>query len=120
MARTVQLDEGQLRFVQKIKVGQHSFKADESVDVGGRDLGPSPHELLLASRCECTPKGNNGRLTVFALNCHMPKRTLLSLGAVTSETQKKLKWPFLSGVIFPTSSARNYYRLLGSVRFIAS
>jgi putative redox protein len=53
MARTVQLDEGQLRFVQKIKVGQHSFKADESVDVGGRDLGPSPHELLLAALGAC-------------------------------------------------------------------
>ena len=53
MARNVQLDEGQLRFVQNIKVGPHSLKADESVDVGGTDAGASPHELLLAALGAC-------------------------------------------------------------------
>ncbi len=53
MARNVQVDEGQKRFVQNISVGPHSLQADESVDVGGNDAGASPHELLLAALGVC-------------------------------------------------------------------
>ena len=53
MARNVQVDEGQIRFVQHISVGRHSLQADESVDVGGSDAGASPHELLLAALGAC-------------------------------------------------------------------
>ena len=127
MARSVQVDAGPIRFVQNIRVGPHSLQGDESVDVGGSDAGASPHELLLAALGTCASttvrmyaEGNNGRLTVYALNCHMPKRTLLPLGAAPAEMRMKLKWIFHSWVILPTSNERGYYRLPGSVRFIAS
>ena len=53
MARNVRVDEGQIRFVQNIKIGPHSLQGDESVDVGGSDAGASPHELLLAALGTC-------------------------------------------------------------------
>jgi putative redox protein len=53
MTRSVQVDAGQIRFVQNIRVGPHSLQGDESVDVGGSDAGASPHELLLAALGTC-------------------------------------------------------------------
>ena len=53
MARNVRVDEGEIRFVQNISVGQHSLQGDESVEVGGSDAGASPHELLLAALGTC-------------------------------------------------------------------
>jgi putative redox protein len=53
MARNVQVIEGQSRFVQNISIGRHSLQADESVDVGGNDVGANPHELLLAALGTC-------------------------------------------------------------------
>lgn len=53
MSRNVQVDAGQIRFVQNISVGPHSLQGDESVDVGGSDAGASPHELLLAALGTC-------------------------------------------------------------------
>lgn len=42
------------KFQQKITVGNHSFHADEPIDFGGSDTGPSPYDLLLASLGSCT------------------------------------------------------------------
>jgi len=53
MARTVQVNEGQLRYVQNISVGPHSLQGDESIEVGGGDTGANPHELLLAALGTC-------------------------------------------------------------------
>ena len=53
MARNVRVDEGQIRFVQNIRVGPHSLQGDESVEVGGTDAGANPHELLLAALGTC-------------------------------------------------------------------
>jgi putative redox protein len=53
MARNVQVNAGQARFLQNISVGPHSLQGDESVDVGGSDAGASPHEMLLAALGTC-------------------------------------------------------------------
>ena len=42
------------RFRTEIKVGGHSFHADEPLDMGGADAGPSPYDLLLAALGACT------------------------------------------------------------------
>jgi uncharacterized OsmC-like protein/alpha-beta hydrolase superfamily lysophospholipase len=42
------------RFQQEIRVGRHRLIADEPVDVGGRDSGPGPYDLVLAGLGACT------------------------------------------------------------------
>ncbi len=41
-------------FKQTIRVRAHQLLADEPVDEGGEDAGPSPEELLAASLASCT------------------------------------------------------------------
>ena len=41
-------------FKQTVKVRQHQLIADEPLDEGGEDSGPSPQELLAASLASCT------------------------------------------------------------------
>ncbi len=42
------------RFEHEVRVREHRLTADEPEDCGGRDLGPSPEELLAASLASCT------------------------------------------------------------------
>lgn len=41
-------------FTTAVVAGEHHLLADEPIDVGGSDLGPTPYELLLASLGSCT------------------------------------------------------------------
>jgi putative redox protein len=41
-------------FRQSIKIRDHQLTADEPLDKGGEDTGPSPQELLAASLASCT------------------------------------------------------------------
>jgi putative redox protein len=41
-------------FVHQVDVRQHQLVADEPIDQGGSDEGPSPQELLAASLASCT------------------------------------------------------------------
>lgn len=41
-------------YVQHIHVGRHHLVADEPVEVGGSDQGPSPYDLLAAAVGSCT------------------------------------------------------------------
>lgn len=47
-------ETGQGKFQQSISMGQHGLIADEPVDVGGLNSGPSPYDLLLAALGACT------------------------------------------------------------------
>lgn len=47
-------ETGQGRFGQSVVMGEHRLVADEPVDVGGLDSGPSPYDLLLAALGACT------------------------------------------------------------------
>lgn len=41
-------------FAQEIVVGPHRLTADEPIEFGGKDTGPGPYDLLLASLGSCT------------------------------------------------------------------
>lgn len=41
-------------FSQQILAGAHALTADEPVEGGGTDIGPSPYDLLLAALGACT------------------------------------------------------------------
>lgn len=41
-------------FAQEIEAGRHKLVADEPIEAGGTDSGPSPYDLLLAALGACT------------------------------------------------------------------
>jgi uncharacterized OsmC-like protein len=41
-------------FAQEIVAGGHRLTADEPIEAGGKDTGPSPYDLLLAALGSCT------------------------------------------------------------------
>lgn len=45
---------GTTNYVVAIKTGHHELKADESIALGGQDVGPAPYELLCSALCACT------------------------------------------------------------------
>ena len=51
---TVVVTESGQPYAQILNNGRHRLVADEPVDVGGRDAGPSPYELLLMALGSCT------------------------------------------------------------------
>src|SRR5215212_3782918 len=42
------------KYEHEIRVREHRLTADEPEDIGGRDLGPAPEELLAAALASCT------------------------------------------------------------------
>jgi putative redox protein len=47
-------EAGTGRFAQEIAAGRHALSADEPVDYGGDDGGPTPYDLVLAGLGACT------------------------------------------------------------------
>jgi putative redox protein len=41
-------------YAQRVTVGRHELTADEPIDAGGTDTGPSPYDLLSAALGTCT------------------------------------------------------------------
>ena len=52
MRATSRRDDGRMR--NSVEIRGHTLTADESVDHGGDDEGPSPQELLAASLASCS------------------------------------------------------------------
>ena len=42
------------KYEHEIRVREHRLTADEPEDIGGKDIGPSPEELLAAALASCT------------------------------------------------------------------
>ena len=47
-------ETGEGKYTQLIRIGEHTFFADEPEDVGGNNKGPGPYDLLLAGLGACT------------------------------------------------------------------
>ncbi len=41
-------------FTTEVRAGKHTFLADEPISVGGKDLGPTPYDFLMAALGSCT------------------------------------------------------------------
>ena len=52
--KTVLARIGATGFTTDIQSGNHTFRADEPLSVGGDDFGPNPYDLLLSSLGACT------------------------------------------------------------------
>lgn len=47
-------ESGEGKLAQEVTIGKHFLKADEPIANGGKDLGPSPYDFLLAALGTCT------------------------------------------------------------------
>ena len=45
---------GTTNYAVSITAGHHQLTADESAQLGGKDVGPAPYELLCSALCACT------------------------------------------------------------------
>jgi uncharacterized OsmC-like protein len=50
----VTVESTAMRFAQDVRVAAHHLRADEPVDAGGTDSGPSPYDYLLVALGACT------------------------------------------------------------------
>lgn len=48
------IDNGNGPYAQSVTAGDHALTADEPVELGGRNTGPDPYELLLSALGACT------------------------------------------------------------------
>jgi len=53
MSRNVLVSSGPVNYGQTFSVGPHKLQSDETLDVGGKDVGPDAQELLMASLGAC-------------------------------------------------------------------
>lgn len=61
-------EDGEGRLSQTIQAGRHRLRADEPLDLGGTDHGPSPYDHLLAALGACT----NMTLRLYAERKNIP------------------------------------------------
>jgi len=54
MSNTAHVKSSGTPFATDITAGTHHLLADEPVDAGGADVGPTPHEILLSALGACT------------------------------------------------------------------
>lgn len=45
---------GTTNYATLIKTGHHELKADEGPELGGKDSGPAPYDLLTSALAACT------------------------------------------------------------------
>jgi putative redox protein len=45
---------GTTNYAVSITTGHHQLSADEGAELGGKDVGPSPYDLLCSALCACT------------------------------------------------------------------
>jgi len=45
---------GTTNYAVSITAGHHEITADEGVELGGKDVGPAPYDLLCSALCACT------------------------------------------------------------------
>lgn len=65
-------ETGRAKYAVDITAGEHHLIADEPADLGGGDLGPTPHEYVLAGLGACTVM----TLRMYADRKQMPLKSI--------------------------------------------
>lgn len=97
MSRDVSVNSGALRFVQNICVGSHAMQSDEASENGGNDVGPDPHELLLAALGACA----STTVQMYAERKHWPIHGVhvhLAYAKVLAEDGSDAKATMVNGI----------------------
>jgi putative redox protein len=63
---------GTTNYAVSITTGHHQLSADEGAELGGKDVGPSPYDLLCSALCACTAI----TLRMYALRKEWPLRAV--------------------------------------------
>ncbi len=73
---------GRGKFAVDITVGPHGLVGDEPLDVGGNDLGPMPHDFVLAGLGACT---------CMTLRMYADRKGIPLTGVKVRLTRRKIK-----------------------------
>jgi putative redox protein len=63
---------GTTNYAVSITTGHHQLSADEGAELGGKDVGPAPYQLLCSALCACTAI----TLRMYAARKEWPLRAL--------------------------------------------
>ena len=80
-------------FTTEIKAGKHTLRADEPTSVGGKDYGPSPYDLLMASLGACTAMtmrmyADHKKWKIDEINVHMDHKKDYAADSSDAENSK--------------------------------
>jgi putative redox protein len=83
---------GTTNYAVSITTGHHHLSADEGAELGGKDIGPSPYDLLCSALCACTAI----TLRMYAVRKEWPVRAVHVDARFLREGKESAIWRVVS------------------------